>query len=1068
MTVIWPRTADEYRALAEALRTLVGGRQEVAARFFDFEGQDGRRVKGWGPWKGRRVAHDHPREPGEALWIGRDHKSGKTETWLLKPLSVEHVTLHLRGKERLGVYVLDGQDCCAFLAADFDDHAGRLDPAGVWAEVSRFWGICDAQGWRAHVERSKSGRGYHVWIFFDAPVAAGAARAVGRWLFEEAQALREGEDFATFDRFFPAQAAAPKTGRGFGNLIGLPLSGPTDYAAGRCAWVDPGTGEILPDPVAYTRGILEHGRNPAARVATWLAEQGLEPEAASAYEGPGRDPDAARGTADEWAAVVERCAFVRWAASEEVAASLVEPLWFDLVSQAARFEAEDWIHAASAPHPGYSVAELEIKLEHARTSAGPRGCKTIRADGCKVCPEGGCALPGGKMAGAPAALAAWARGRQADPPAPHVTHRGRDRAVVLRAEDAGGVDPDAEPWGPKIPIHPDTGKPWPAPGGGWKLSAAGVADQRNELLCLRPLWVHALTENRTGDDGIVVKWFDRRWRLRQYALPVTILHEPGGTLAGELHRMGCLMVPGKEKWVARFLTVQEARADRFIQSTSQLGWTRASATDTPVFVLPNEVIGDAEEEIVYQSDIPMSYAETIKARGTLGEWRDQVANACTGNPILMFAAMLGLAAPLLHLTQEPGGGFHFYGSTTGGKTTAGQVAASVWGCAADPSENSERTSIRRWDVTINALEGIAELHSHQVLVLDEIGQTELKDVGQAAYKLAGGRGKERATASGGLQEPRRWRVLIVSNGEISMRQIMAREGRTLRGGQMVRMADVPVDGDDGRQVIVVDPHGETPKEFVERLKRACARVYGVPGRAFIAYLLAAMRTQGEGTVAGDLKDELAGVEKVLLAQLGTELPAEGVRVLKRFALVALAGLRAGPKGACVLPWSLEQVLGAVAAVAQRWLADVGEDRSEIQRALAYLRDQLLARGGAFVDVGSEPAPVQREILGWRSEQYVLVLPDAFRQLCGEFEPRPVLAELARRGLLWTDADRRHLTRWTPRLKGLKTRPRVYWISVEFLGAREDGDTDEDYEAGVAQVPRPSRGAQRDEEDDLPL
>lgn len=1056
MTPVWPRTAEEYRRLASALRELVGGRQDVAARYFDFVDDKGRRVKGWAPWKWRRVAHDYPRRPGEALQIAKDWRSGKAETWLLRPLSLENLIQHLRGRERLGVYVLDPEDRCSFLAADFDDHRGQLEPAAVWGEAHHFWSICDTQGFAAHIERSKSGRGYHVWVFFSAPLPAGEARAIGRWLFEEAQALREGEDFGTFDRFFPAQAHAPKA-RGFGNLIGLPLSGPTDYAAGRCAWVDPASGETLADPIAYTLGILDHGRSSLRSVEEFIRAQGLTAETSGAYEGAERDPDAPLGTAGEWAAVLEHCAFVRWAGGEG-AAGLAEPLWFDLISQAARFEADEWAHRASAAHPGYTPEETGSKLEHARTAAGPRTCATIRADGSKVCPAAGCPLPSGKIAKAPAALAVWAAGGS-----PHVSHRGRSGPIGIKAAAMGEPTDDA-PWGTSVAVHPESGRPWPPIVGGWGVTAAGVADSKNELICLRPLWVDALTENLNQEDGIVVRWFDRRWRLRQYALPVAILHEPGGSLAQELHRMGCLMVPGKEKWVSRYLTVQESQARRFIQSTSRLGWYRA-ASGAAVFVLPHEVIGDAGEEIVYQSDIPMAYADTIRARGTLGEWQDQVASACTGNPVLMFAAMLGLAGPLLKLTQEAGGGFHLYGTTTGGKTTAGQVAASVWGCAADPSEDSERTSIRRWDVTINALEGIAELHSHQVLVLDEIGQTELKDVGQAAYKLAGGRGKERATLSGGLQTPRSWRVMIVSNGEISMRQIMAREGRTLRGGQMVRMVDVPVDAEDGQRAIVVDSHGKPAKEYVEALKQACAQHYGLAGRAFVAYLLAEMRAHGESVVAGQIREEVRGVERVLGAELGTELPAEGRRVLRRFAVVALAGLRAGPKGASILPWSMEEVLAAVGSVIRRWLADVGEERSELERGLAYLRDQLLARAGQFVAVDGQPAPTQREILGWRSDEYVLVLPDAMRQLCGEFEPRPLLGELRRTGQLWADGQR--LVRHAPRLQGIKTRPWVYWISVGFLGARDEGDTEEDYEAGVVQVPPPPK-RHRGREEDLPV
>src|SRR3990167_5030559 len=268
-SIRWPATPEESLSLAQALADVVGGRADVAARYFDFK--DGERVvKGWGPWKGRRVSADYKPLPGECALPFKNYKNpGAAEHRLLNPLSPANLVEHLRGKERLGVDVLDAQARCKVLAADFDDHEGKFTPAAVWAEVLRFIQTCVTHEWKHHLERSKSGTGYHVWLFFDAPVEAAKARAIGRWLFEESQALREGEDFSTFDRFFPAQASVPPVGRGFGNLIGLPMCGPKEYAAGKTAWLDH-QGEIVLDPVTFVQQQLA-ARNSAARVDLFIA-----------------------------------------------------------------------------------------------------------------------------------------------------------------------------------------------------------------------------------------------------------------------------------------------------------------------------------------------------------------------------------------------------------------------------------------------------------------------------------------------------------------------------------------------------------------------------------------------------------------------------------------------------------------------------------------------------------------------------------------------------------------------------------------------------------------------------
>ena len=114
----------------------------------------------------------------------------------------------------MGVYPLLPDETCWFLAADFD---------GVhWAQDAlAFLETCRTEEVPAALERSRSGDGGHVWIFFAAPVPARTARRLGAWLVTRTLERRPEVGFASYDRFFPSQDTMPLGG--FGNLIALPL-----------------------------------------------------------------------------------------------------------------------------------------------------------------------------------------------------------------------------------------------------------------------------------------------------------------------------------------------------------------------------------------------------------------------------------------------------------------------------------------------------------------------------------------------------------------------------------------------------------------------------------------------------------------------------------------------------------------------------------------------------------------------------------------------------------------------------------------------------------------------------
>ena len=130
------------------------------------------------------------------------------------PLTDQIIHDHLTGKLTAGIYPLLTDETCWFLVADFDKATWQDD-------VRAFLHTCAEWKVPAVLERSRSGRGGHIWIFFEAPLPAGLARKLGAAILTRTMEQRHQLGLDSYDRFFPSQDTMPKGG--FGNLIALPL-----------------------------------------------------------------------------------------------------------------------------------------------------------------------------------------------------------------------------------------------------------------------------------------------------------------------------------------------------------------------------------------------------------------------------------------------------------------------------------------------------------------------------------------------------------------------------------------------------------------------------------------------------------------------------------------------------------------------------------------------------------------------------------------------------------------------------------------------------------------------------
>ncbi len=177
------------------------------------------------------------------------------------PITDEVIRRHLAGQDDagrdfvMGVYPMLQDETCFFLSVDFDKTHWRED-TGAFLET------CDSMHLSAALERSRSGNGGHIWLFFDEAISAGIARKLGSHILTETMERRPDIGLDSYDRFFPNQDTLPQGG--FGNLIALPLQKKARQH-GNSVFLD---GDFAPhsDQWAFLSAVRKLGRSEAEEI----------------------------------------------------------------------------------------------------------------------------------------------------------------------------------------------------------------------------------------------------------------------------------------------------------------------------------------------------------------------------------------------------------------------------------------------------------------------------------------------------------------------------------------------------------------------------------------------------------------------------------------------------------------------------------------------------------------------------------------------------------------------------------------------------------------------------------
>jgi uncharacterized protein (DUF927 family) len=448
----------------------------------------------------------------------------------------------------------------------------------------------------------------------------------------------------------------------------------------------------------------------------------------------------------------------------------------------------------------------------------------------------------------------------------------------------------------------------PRPAGLWYVGTGQVPtpDGKTVLRYFSPVWVSIPFEIlATADDGrghgycVAIRFRALHGQLHVWPIPRALLVTDGREILNRLYAMGfkALDKPSKANDHIRAY-LNRATPARQALSVSKTGWAGGR------FVLPDRVFGEDAASVFYQTDDPRPSPYTTA--GSLAGWREGVARAVEPYDLPVFSICAAFAAPLLDLMGIPSGGFHYMGTTTTGKTTSQNWALSVWG---KPKELRHT-----WHGTKVGFELTAAAHADGVLMLDEIGQADPREVGELVYMVFNEAGRMRGTARLSHRSLPRWQLLLLSSGEKSLQQMMQDAGKVPMAGQELRLLHIPVDGGDGCGVLndLTDRAART--DLIRAVDNAVAENHGFPIQEFLTRL-----TRPE-TLA-QTPAATAQVKKLTNTLTDGIASDEVKRAALRFALVGFAGELAAEWG--ITGWPSGRAARAATAIFKRWAAGWG-------------------------------------------------------------------------------------------------------------------------------------------------
>ena len=199
--------------------------------------------------------------------------------------------------------------------------------------------------------------------------------------------------------------------------------------------------------------------------------------------------------------------------------------------------------------------------------------------------------------------------------------------------------------------------------------------------------------------------------------------------------------------------------------------------------------------------------EAFKEKGTIETWRRDVFDQIKDHPKVLFMVFTSFASVILKDLEIKSFVVDLSGSTSQGKTTALQVARTVWGTEG---------LINEWNVTRVSVERKAAFFNDFPLYMDDTRKADERILQSIVYQFSGGKAKGRGSLTG-QQDESTWNNILISTGEISLADFAEKAG-----GAVARI--IP---------LVDEPFNYPDQEFFSKIYKAIAANHGTPGLTFL-------------------------------------------------------------------------------------------------------------------------------------------------------------------------------------------------------------------------------------------
>ncbi|MDM1762178.1 DUF927 domain-containing protein [Acinetobacter sp. 251-1] len=362
--------------------------------------------------------------------------------------------------------------------------------------------------------------------------------------------------------------------------------------------------------------------------------------------------------------------------------------------------------------------------------------------------------------------------------------------------------------------------------------------------------------------------------------------------------------------------IQDYPIEQRFRCVNQTGWHGQS------FVTPSKTYGHSgDEKLLYHHEGKNPYSTL----GSYEEWKS-LSRLIEPHALAVLTFSCAFSGQLVEPLGVESGGFHIYGSSTDGKSTITKAACSVWGKPKDISKS--------WRTTDNALENEAELRNDSFLNLDELRQSAPRAVSDSIYMITGGQGKARSSKAGKNRDLKQFNLMYTSTGEVTLEEHLRRGNIELDAGLLLRFAHIPSDAGKGFGVFEKINYGVKAEDIGNRINELSVLHYGHAGIKWLEYL----------TIS---KDTAIDQAKVLfndfIAQQPTNLNGQASRVLRRFALVAVAGELATQAG--ITGWGKGRSFEAMGQCFNTWLGSLGNgENMEEAKILEHIKAFFEANG----------------------------------------------------------------------------------------------------------------------------